>query len=200
MRNAKHGQRWTAEEDEYLRLHSAAPIADVARALSRPLWGVDKRRALLGISNPRSLIVPKRLARELAERFATIAQCTADDVLGRNRAYHIAWARQQVARELRVRGYSLPSIGTALGLDHTSIIHCIERSSRPCPAPAKHFLANRGKAVTLPEPEPEVVIVREPDAIAIPTPSVLPQSSIRQPTKAELMSGRASWSPPPLKL
>lgn len=47
-------------------------------------------------------------------------------ILGRRRTRPIVRGRWSVILRLRVLGYSLPSIGSALGVDHTTVMHALK--------------------------------------------------------------------------
>lgn len=48
-------------------------------------------------------------------------------ILSTCKARHVAVARWRAFRVLRDYGYSLPSIGHAFGMDHTSVLHGLRR-------------------------------------------------------------------------
>jgi chromosomal replication initiation ATPase DnaA len=51
-------------------------------------------------------------------------------IMGRSRSVHVTKARKAASIALRRMGYSLPEIGRALGVHHTSVYHAV-RDDRP---------------------------------------------------------------------
>lgn len=62
---------------------------------------------------------------------------TLEDIMGRSKRRHIAWARQEAMHELYALGWlSMPRIGQYLGgLDHTSVLYGIRRHKERTPNP-----------------------------------------------------------------
>lgn len=57
-----------------------------------------------------------------------MGQVSLSDVLGKSREHRLMPARAAIARYLRERGWSYPSIGKVMGgRDHTTIMHCANR-------------------------------------------------------------------------
>ena len=134
----REGLYWSPQDDEILRVHrDDLPLGVLAFMLGRTYRAVAQRRVRLDIARPNkgTRPVPVALVRDLAERFAVIAKCTSADVLGSSRVARIAWARQQVMKELRLQDYSLYAIGRALGIDHSTVVYGMTRVDRPCPFP-----------------------------------------------------------------
>lgn len=78
-------------------------------------------------------IPPADLVHELVVGMADIANVTADDVYAPDRHKAVSWARAMVCRWLRAHdaGYSLTGIGEAMGLDHSSVLHALNRDISP---------------------------------------------------------------------
>lgn len=51
-------------------------------------------------------------------------------IYGKSRVRNIAMARRLVCYILRREGMSLPQIGAALGLDHTSVLHAVRMEAK----------------------------------------------------------------------
>lgn len=49
------------------------------------------------------------------------------DILQKSRLSKLVWARYMVAYQMRQDGYSVLSVGRMLGLDHSSVTHCMGR-------------------------------------------------------------------------
>jgi hypothetical protein len=75
------------------------------------------------------------LVRQIIAKHADPIGVSLEEVFGRNHHARISWVRARVCKELREMGYSLPGIGRALGIDHTSVMHNVRREL-PDEAPA----------------------------------------------------------------
>ena len=55
---------------------------------------------------------------------------TSRDIFSRCRYRHVVIARADVMKRLREKGWSYPKIGSLLGMDHTTIMHHVERKPK----------------------------------------------------------------------
>lgn len=75
---------------------------------------------------------PKGIEREdvksVAERYIeAMSDIVGQDILIRTRSVLLVWARNMVAYQLRLEGYSVTAVGACLGLNHSTVTHCASR-------------------------------------------------------------------------
>lgn len=63
----------------------------------------------------------------LLSAVASATGIPASEILGRSHRWPVADARHVLAYALRERGWSYPRIGAALGRDHTTIMHAVDK-------------------------------------------------------------------------
>lgn len=72
--------------------------------------------------------IAKEDVRNVAERYVRImSDIVGEDILIRTRSSLLVWARNMVAYQLRIEGYSVTAVGKCLGLNHSSVTHCMSR-------------------------------------------------------------------------
>lgn len=83
--------------------------------------------------SPRKPAPPAELVHELVTGIADIAGVTAQEVYSQDRHKAVSWVRAMVCRWLRAHdaGYGTTGIGEALGLDHSSVLHALNRDISP---------------------------------------------------------------------
>lgn len=67
----------------------------------------------------------KRRVREVVGAVCAEVGLPASAIYGKSRVRNVVMARRLVCYILRRDGMSLPAIGAAIGLDHTSVLHAV---------------------------------------------------------------------------
>lgn len=62
-----------------------------------------------------------------------------DDVMRRCRRKDLAWGRYMVAYRLRQEGMTQEKVGRMLGLDHSTVFHCVKQIERMLERPAMYM-------------------------------------------------------------
>lgn len=77
--------------------------------------------------------IAQSLVNELVSGVAEIAGVTAGDIYSTDKHKAVCWARAMVCRWLHAHegNYSSSSIGMALGIDHSSVLHALKRDISP---------------------------------------------------------------------
>lgn len=149
-------QKWTAAERAYVRKNiRTVTYQEMANHLGRTLRSVQGFINRDRIASPRKVRPPEPLVSRLCAAAAVMAEVEPEDLRRRGRhSQVIAWARWNVIQILRVKGYSLPSIAAALGVDHTSIIHAVQHSNalgiRKPPRALGRAFRNEKRALVIP--------------------------------------------------
>lgn len=60
------------------------------------------------------------------------------DFLTRSRRQDLVWARNMVVYQLRLDGLSLKQIGQAVGVDHSTVVHCVHQVERMLERPSMY--------------------------------------------------------------
>lgn len=72
--------------------------------------------------------IEKEDVRSVADRYVkTMSDIVGQDILIRTRSSLLVWARNMVAFQLRSEGYTVAAVGSCLGLDHSTVTHCMSR-------------------------------------------------------------------------
>lgn len=72
--------------------------------------------------------VEKEDIRSVADRYVrAMSEIVGQDILMRTRSSLLVWARNMVAYQLRREGYTVTAVGSCLGLNHSSVTHCMSR-------------------------------------------------------------------------
>lgn len=70
----------------------------------------------------------KEDVRSVAERYVeAMSDIVGQNILIRTRSILLVWARNMVAYQLRLEGYSVTAVGECLGLNHSTVTHCASR-------------------------------------------------------------------------
>jgi chromosomal replication initiator protein len=95
-----------------------------AETFNRPVSVAVVEEALAYLAPAQGKLTPETILNSAAEYFGV----PVVELTGRNRSAKIAWPRQIVMYVMREElGASLPQIGHALGRDHTTVMHGIDR-------------------------------------------------------------------------
>lgn len=72
--------------------------------------------------------VEKEDVRSVADRYVrAMSEIVGQDILMRTRSSLLVWARNMVAYQMRLEGYSVTAVGDRLGLNHSTVTHCKSR-------------------------------------------------------------------------
>lgn len=81
----------------------------------------------------------KRLKDKRANRYVKLmSDIVGANILLKSRKQILVWARNMVAYQLRLDGYSLPAIGRLLDLDHATVVHCEKQVKRMLLSPTMY--------------------------------------------------------------
>lgn len=122
--------KWTHAEIQYVRDHYTQDGAvKVGAALDRKPHNVLTIARKHKVPSPAREKTPQPTirARIIIARVASEWGLTTYDLLSSNKRAPVKFARWQVMRELRDRGYSLPKIGMCFGMDHSSAMNGLAR-------------------------------------------------------------------------
>ena len=82
---------------------------------------------------------PDRIKDKRANRYVKLmSDIVGANILLKSRKQILVWARNMVAYQLRLDGYSLPAIGRLLDLDHSTVVHCEQQVRRMLLAPSMY--------------------------------------------------------------
>lgn len=71
--------------------------------------------------------IEKEDVRSVAKRYIDVmCDIVGQDILKTRRMVPV-WARNMVAFQLRSEGYTVAAVGSCLGLDHSTVTHCMSR-------------------------------------------------------------------------
>lgn len=80
-----------------------------------------------------------RLKDKRANRYVKVmSDVVGANILLKSRKQMLVWARNMVAYQLRLDGYSLPTIGRLLDLDHSTVLHCERQVNRMLMTPVMY--------------------------------------------------------------
>ena len=80
-----------------------------------------------------------RLKDKRANRYVKVmSDIVGANILLKSRKQILVWARNMVAYQLRLDGYSLPAIGRLLDLDHSTVVYCEQQVRRMLLAPSMY--------------------------------------------------------------
>lgn len=72
--------------------------------------------------------VEKEDIRSVADRYVkAMSEIVGQDILMKTRSSLLVWARNMVAYQMRLEGYSVTAVGDRLGLNHSTVTHCKSR-------------------------------------------------------------------------
>lgn len=123
------------------------------------------------------------LVRQFAAEEAVKAGVPVEILLRGDRRAAVVWARARLCRRLRALGYSLPSIGAALHLNHATVFYHLRR-----------LLPDEPPALT-PRVQPAKGKKQQPRPVSFAAPPSAPRqpncvTAITRPPLARLMGGR----------
>ena len=82
---------------------------------------------------------PDRIKDKSANRYVKLmSDIVGANILLKSRKQMLVWARNMVAYQLRLDGYSLQAIGRLLDLDHSTVVHCEQQVRRMLLAPSMY--------------------------------------------------------------
>lgn len=72
--------------------------------------------------------IAKEDVRSVADRYVkAMSEIVGQDILMKTRSSLLVWARNMVAYQMRLEGYSVTAVGDRLGLNHSTVTHCKSR-------------------------------------------------------------------------